>query len=108
MLLEKIKIQIPTAERLFGFSTIAIVCGSCCTYFLDMEIFVGTLCTSLILLINIKFWIIIVKRLISIVSQTALEVEAAQGKNQQLEQEENSDSESSDASTWAGNFGKSL
>ena len=91
MLLKKIKIQIPTAERLIGFSTIGIACGTFSTYFFGQDIFVGTLCTSLVLLVNIKFWIIIVNRLITIVAQNALELEVIQIKEGRKVQQENSE-----------------
>ena len=74
MLLKKIKIQIPTTEHLFTCTATCIFFGSLLTYFLDMEIFIGTLCTSLVLLINMKLWIIVVKRLVIIVAQTAEKV----------------------------------
>ena len=59
MSLKKIKIQIPTVKRLLFFSVIFIVVGSIGIYALsyDLDLFWGTLCTSLVLLINIQFWI---------------------------------------------------
>ena len=95
MSLKKIKIQIPTVKRLLFFSVIFIVVGSIGIYALsyDLDLFWGTLCTSLVLLINIQFWIMIVKRLISIVTQFALEAENDSIQKQQLNTEKKIESQ---------------
>ena len=76
MSLKKIKIQIPTVDRMLRFSIVSIVLGTMGLYFFfDWEICIGTLCTSVVLLINIQFWIMIVQRLIIVVKQVALDVD---------------------------------
>ena len=69
---KKIKIQIPSIKRLFFNSVVGIVIGTLCTYPQGMEIFVGTLCTSFILLINVISWIIVVGKIIATVRQKAM------------------------------------
>ena len=72
MSLKKIKIQIPSIKRLFFNSVVGIIIGTLCTYPQGVEIFVGTLCTSFILLINVISWIIVVGKIIATVRQNTI------------------------------------
>ena len=72
MSLKKIKIQIPSIKRIFSCSVVGIILGTLCTYPQGMEIFVGTLCTSFILLINIISWIIVIGKIIATVRYEAI------------------------------------
>ena len=72
MSLKKIKIQIPSIKRLFSCSVVGIIIGTLCTYPQGMDIFVGTLCTSFILLINVISWIVVIGKIIATVRHEAL------------------------------------
>jgi hypothetical protein len=76
MLFKKIKIQIPTSEHIFKHSAICSAIGSLFVLPLGNDIFIGTLCSSLVLLINLQFWIWIVARLIRMVQGSAIAVES--------------------------------
>ena len=89
MSLKKIKIQIPTVDRILRFSVVSIVLGTMGIYFFfDWETCIGTLCTSVVLLINIQFWIMIVKRLITIVAQAAGNVDHSSITEQSIDDEQ--------------------
>ena len=72
MSLKKIKIQIPSIRRVFSYSVVGTILGTLCTYPQGMEIFVGTLCTSFILLLNIISWIIVIGKIIATVRYEAI------------------------------------
>ena len=76
MLFKKIKIQIPTSEHIFKHSAVCSAIGSFFVIPIGFDIFVGTLCSSLVLLINLQFWIWIVARLIRMVQGAAIAVES--------------------------------
>tara|TARA_B100000925_G_C21833445_1_gene398194 strand:+ start:198 stop:725 length:528 start_codon:yes stop_codon:yes gene_type:complete len=69
---KKIKIQIPGIKRLFSCSVVGIILGTLFTYPQGMDIFVGTLCTSCILLINLISWIVVTGKIIATVRHEAL------------------------------------